>query len=99
MFSVKGPDFAFPDLMASVLGNGRSGGCLTMDTKTLVVGQEIRIFFGHYTCDAKVVKVTPEGAIVDAGDGLLRFNNLGKGYYIRSPFEIECPRSLVHRRC
>jgi hypothetical protein len=36
------------------------------------------------------VKVTPEGAIVEAGDGLLRFNDLGKGYYISSPFEIEC---------
>ena len=62
-----------------------------MDPKTLAVGQEVRMFTGHYTCDAKVVKVTSEGVIVDAGDGILRFNNLGKGFYINAPSELDIP--------
>jgi hypothetical protein len=58
-----------------------------MDTKILVVGQDVYMFSEVYTCKGKVIKVTPEGVEVRAtvqsnltrvGD-LLRFNNSGKG--------------------
>ena len=53
------------------------------DTRTLVVGQEVYMFCGHYSCCGKVVKVTPEGIEVQNGDiGFLRFDSKGKGYYI-----------------
>jgi len=59
-----------------------------MNTKTLVVGQEVYMVSGpHYCCWGTVIKVTPEGVVVRAdvqsnitskGD-LLRFDNTGKG--------------------
>ena len=58
-----------------------------MDTKTLVVGQEVYLISEVYMCRGKVVEVTPEGVIVQAtvqsnltrkGD-LLRFDKDGKG--------------------
>lgn len=57
------------------------------DTKTLVVGQEVCLASGPYTCRGKVVEVTPEGVVVQAteqqnitstGD-LFRFDKNGKG--------------------
>jgi hypothetical protein len=63
-----------------------------MDTKTLVVGQEIRIFTGYYTCTAKVVKVMPGGTIVEGEcEMVLRFNNLGKGLVVNGPSHIDYP--------
>jgi hypothetical protein len=65
-----------------------------MDTKTLVVGQDVYLFSGCYWWWGKVVEVTPEGVDVVTreelvqsqglnlrcgADALLRFNNEGKG--------------------
>jgi hypothetical protein len=59
-----------------------------MDTKTLVVGQDVYMFSEVYTCKGKVIKVTPEGVEVRAtvqsnltlaGD-LLHFDSNGKGH-------------------
>jgi hypothetical protein len=58
-----------------------------MDTKTLVVGQDVYMVSEVYTCAGKVVKVAPEGVEVQAtvqsnltrvGD-LLHFDPNGKG--------------------
>jgi hypothetical protein len=50
-----------------------------MDTKTLVVGQDVYIESGVYGCKGKVVKVTPSGVNVQTDKvGLLRFDNEGK---------------------
>jgi hypothetical protein len=59
-----------------------------MDTKTLVVGQDVRMFSGVYSRKGKVVKVTPSGVDVQTGvmqnDGtwnaheLFHFDNSGK---------------------
>ena len=60
-----------------------------MDTKTLVVGQEVYILSGVYYKKGKVVKVTPSGVEVQTGvmqiDGtwnaheLFQFDIYGKG--------------------
>ena len=51
-----------------------------MDTKTLVVGQDVYMDSGCYGCKGKVVKVTPSGVEVQTdSQGLLRFDNEGKG--------------------
>ena len=63
-----------------------------MNTKTLVVGQKIRIFTGYYTCTAKVVKITPEGVIAEGEcEMVLRFNNLGKGFVVDGPPHTDYP--------
>jgi hypothetical protein len=51
-----------------------------MDTKTLVVGQEVHIISGIYDCGkGTVVEVTPEGVVVQANtQRVLRFDNNGK---------------------
>ena len=58
-----------------------------MDTKTLVVGEEVYMFSGCYGCTGEVVEVTPEVVVVRArvqsnttalGD-LLHFDSNGKG--------------------
>jgi hypothetical protein len=54
-----------------------------MDTKTLVVGQDVYTFNNNYPvwfCNNKgmVVKVTPEGVEVQTADGLIRFDTNGK---------------------
>jgi hypothetical protein len=52
-----------------------------MDTKTLVVGQDVYMLSGVYICWGKVVKITPSGVDVQTDDqGLLRFNSRGEGY-------------------
>ncbi len=61
-----------------------------MDTKTLVVGQSIRISCGQFNCRVEVVKVTPEGVEVqNENGGLLRFDREGKGYYMEETYD--CP--------
>jgi len=60
-----------------------------MDTKTLVVGQDVHMVSGIYANEGKVVKVTPSGVEVQTGvmqnDGTwnaherLRFDSEGKG--------------------
>jgi hypothetical protein len=65
-----------------------------MDTKTLVVGQDVHIVSGPYFWRGKVVKATPEGVevhtkeeLLPSGDlnlrcgmeQLLHFDNAGKG--------------------
>lgn len=59
-----------------------------MDTKTLVVGQHVRMFSsGCYGCEGEVVKVTPNGVDVQTPDGnytmdgkLLHFDANGVSY-------------------
>jgi hypothetical protein len=67
---------------AGTYGNGPYR--MMIDTKTLVVGQQVRITCGHYGRLAVVDKVTPDGVVdVDAGGRtIIRFNNKGEGYYI-----------------
>jgi len=61
-----------------------------MNTKTLMVGQDVYMFCGHYSCYSKVVEVTPEGVVVrNTTGGLLRFDSNGKGYYITET--SDCP--------
>jgi hypothetical protein len=51
-----------------------------MDTKTLVVGQDVYMLSGCYLCWGEVVKVTPSGVEVQTSKGeLLRFDSDGKG--------------------
>jgi hypothetical protein len=50
-----------------------------MDTKTLVVGQEVHLISGIYDYGkGKVVEITPLGVVVQADAGVLRFDNNGK---------------------
>jgi hypothetical protein len=62
-----------------------------MDTKTLVVGQEVYMFCGHevygYT-KGKVVKVTPEGVDMLVGESIIRLDNNG--------IELEVERRKRH---
>jgi hypothetical protein len=72
-----------------------SGGM--MDTKTLVVGQDVYLESGVYGLDGKAVKVTPEGVEVQTygcisqgiSSHLLRFDNEGK--YIEDVPWYLCP--------
>lgn len=59
-----------------------------MDTKALVVGQEVYMESGVYSCRGKVIEVTSDGVTVDvfiprhltlARRELLRFDSEGKG--------------------
>jgi hypothetical protein len=54
-----------------------------MNTKTLVVGQDVYMFSsGIYLNKGKVVKATPSGVDVQTdGQELLRFDNNGKETY------------------
>jgi hypothetical protein len=66
-----------------------------VDTKTLVVGQDLYMFSGCYVNKGKVVKVTRSGADVQTGvmqnDGtwnaheLLHFDNNGRSYVTELP--------------
>ena len=49
-----------------------------MDTKTLVVGQDVDMVSGPYGCSGKVVKITPSGVDVQTDDELVRFDKNGK---------------------
>jgi hypothetical protein len=51
-----------------------------MDTKALVVGQDVYMLSGVYLCKGKVVKITPLSVDVQTtSEGLLRFDSYGKG--------------------
>ena len=60
-----------------------------MDTKTLVVGQEVSLESGLYRCRGKVDQITPSGVVFvrgmhddgtwNDGCGMLRFNRSGWG--------------------
>jgi hypothetical protein len=66
-----------------------------VDTKTLVVGQDVYMFSGCYVNKGKVVKVTPSGVDVQTGvmqnDGtwnaheLLHFDHNGRSYVTELP--------------
>jgi hypothetical protein len=66
-----------------------------VDTKTLVVGQDVYMFSGCYGNKGKVVKVTPSGADVQTGvmqdngtwnaHELLHFDNNGRSYVTELP--------------
>jgi hypothetical protein len=61
-----------------------------MDTKTLVVGQDVHIECGFCIYKVKVVKATLLGVEVQTdGGGRLRFDNNGKGYYMEDTYD--CP--------
>ena len=48
-----------------------------MDTKTLVVGQDVYMLSECYISKGKVAKVTPDGVEVHSGDERLRFDKDG----------------------
>jgi len=56
-----------------------------MDTKTLVVGQEVSFQSGVYGTNGTVVKVTSLGVDVQTHDGLLHFDNNGRSYVTELP--------------
>ena len=56
-----------------------------MDTKTLVVGQDVYMLSGVYGNKGKVVKVTPSGVDVQTTDELLHFDNNGRSYVTELP--------------
>jgi hypothetical protein len=65
-----------------------------MDTKTLVVGQDVYLYSGCYWIQGKVVKVTPSGVDVqgglgyskeDAAEQILHFDKDGRSYLTESP--------------
>jgi hypothetical protein len=58
-----------------------------MDTKTLVVGQDVYMVSGCYWNEGKVVKVTPSGAGVDVQTAyeLLHFDENGRSYVTELP--------------
>ena len=56
-----------------------------MDTKTLVVDQEVHMVSGCYSCKGKVVKVTPSGVDVQTSQELLRFDKDGRSYVVELP--------------
>jgi hypothetical protein len=61
-----------------------------MDTKTLVVGQDVSIRSGCYGGKGKVVRVTTSGVDVQTdwiGGGLFRFDNDGKGCDGKATYE------------
>jgi hypothetical protein len=58
-----------------------------MDTKTLVVGQDVYILSGVYYKKGKVVKVKWSGVEVHDGVELFRFNIYGKGCDGKGTFE------------
>jgi|HubBroStandDraft_1064217.scaffolds.fasta_scaffold145072_2 hypothetical protein len=70
-----------------------------VDTKTLVVGQDVYMFSGCYVNKGKVVEVTPSGAGVQTGvmqnDGawnaheLLHFDNNGRSYVRELPSSFD----------
>jgi hypothetical protein len=71
-----------------------------MDTKTLVVGQDVYMFSGFYGQTGEVVKVTPWSVEVQVGppmqpaDELFRFDSDGKGCdgkgtYECGPWELD----------
>jgi len=66
-----------------------------MDTKTLVVGQDVFLESGCYGCHGRVVKVTPSGVDVQTPElvgglpsvdaKLIHFDNDGRSYATASP--------------
>jgi hypothetical protein len=45
-----------------------------VDTKTLVVGQDVYMFSGCYVTTGRVIKVTPSGVDVQTTDEIWRFD-------------------------
>ena len=73
-----------------------------MDTKTLVVGQDVYMRSGCYGKKGKVVKVTPSGAEVHDGVELFQFDIYGKGCdghktYESGPWEIDDEMPVAER--
>ena len=58
-----------------------------MNTKTLVVGQDVYIHSGPYYQKGKVIKVTPSGVEVHDGMELFRFDIYGRGCDGHKTFE------------
>jgi hypothetical protein len=65
-----------------------------VDTKTLVVGQDVYMFSGCYVTTGRVIKVTPSGVDVQTTDEIWRFDTDGKacdsrgtGMFKSSPWE------------
>jgi hypothetical protein len=56
-----------------------------MNTTTLVVGQDVYMKSGVYSCEGKVVKVTPSGVDVWNAHELLHFHNNGQSYVTELP--------------
>lgn len=56
-----------------------------MDTKTLVVGQDVYMGSGVYLCEGKVVKITPLGVDVQTTTELLHFDDKGRSYVTELP--------------
>jgi len=74
-----------------------------MDTKTLVVGQDVYMFSGVYWINGKVVKVTPSGVDVqgglgyskeDAAEQILHFDKDGRSYLTESELSDDRDWSL-----
>ena len=72
-----------------------------MDTKTLVVGQDVYMVSGVYLDQGKVVRITTSGLDVQAvHGGLVRFDSDGKecdggGTYECGPWELVEPPPLT----
>src|SRR5258705_1195217 len=60
-----------------------------VDTKTLVVGQDVYMFSGCYVNKGKVVKVTRSGADVQTDNGLVHFDNNGRSYVTELPSDYD----------
>jgi len=56
-----------------------------MDTKTLVVGQDVCMLSGVYSTKGKVVKVTPLGVEVENDGEIFHFDNNGRSYVTELP--------------
>ncbi len=56
-----------------------------VDTKTLVVGQDVYMFSGCYGNKGKVVKLTRRGVDVQTDSELLHFDNNGRSYVTELP--------------
>jgi hypothetical protein len=73
-----------------------------MDTKTLVVGQDVYMRSGSYGQKGKVVKVTPAGVEVHDGVELFQFDIYGQGCdghktYECGPWEIDDEMPVAER--
>lgn len=59
------------------------------------VGQSIHIECGHYKSAGELVEITPSGIIVKYGEGLLRFNSEGRGFYITETYDCPGPWFII----
>lgn len=73
---------AMMDTRTLVTGHVLSGSVTIgkVNTKTLVVGQDVYMFSGVYGNTGKVVKVTPLGVDVQTADEVLHFDTNGRSY-------------------